>query len=108
MYISGGLNVYPAEAEAVLLADPSVAEAAVFGVADARWGEVGWAVVVPRPGQQPDAEALLAACRAALATYKVPARIEVSTDPLPRTASGKVKKFLLRERHAPSAAAAGG
>ena len=74
MYISGGENVYPAEVERVLHRHPAVAEAAVIGVPDARWGELGRAVVVPEPGAAaaPSEAELLAHCAAALARYKVP------------------------------------
>jgi fatty-acyl-CoA synthase len=97
MFISGGLNVYPAEIEAVLLAEAGVAECAVFGVPDERWGEVGHALVVAKPEARVDPDALRERCRAVLGSYKVPARIELSLEPLPRTASGKVQKFKLRE-----------
>jgi fatty-acyl-CoA synthase len=97
MFISGGLNVYPAEIESVLLGEPGVAECAVFGVPDDRWGETGRALVVPKPGATLEAAALRERCREVLASYKVPARIEIRAEPLPRTASGKVQKFKLRE-----------
>jgi fatty-acyl-CoA synthase len=97
MYISGGLNVYPAEIEAVLLEDPGVAECAVFGVADERWGEVGKAIVVPKEGTTLTPDALRERCAKALASYKVPREFVITTDPLPRTASGKVQKFKARE-----------
>jgi fatty-acyl-CoA synthase len=100
MIISGGLNVYPAEIEAVLLGDPAVAECAVFGVADERWGEVGKAVVVPKQGMSVTAEALSERCVGALASFKVPHEFVVTTELLPRTASGKVQKFKARERYA--------
>ncbi|WP_164094317.1 AMP-binding enzyme, partial [Stenotrophomonas maltophilia] len=75
MFISGGENVYPAEVEIVLHAHPAVLEAAVLGVADARWGEVGHAGVMPRPGATIDVEALRAYARERLAAYKVPKHI---------------------------------
>lgn len=96
MYISGALNVYPAEIESVLLDAPGVAECAVVGVPDEKWGEIGWAVVVPKPGATLEAASLLARCAESLAGYKVPKKIFVSEEPLPRTASGKVKKFAVR------------
>ena len=99
MYISGGENVYPAEVEHALLAHPEVLEAAVIGVADERWGEVGRAFVVPREELRPDAETLRAFCRERIAAYKVPKTIEVVAE-LPRTAAGKVQKHILRTRHA--------
>ena len=97
MYISGGENVYPAEVEAVLAELAAVGEAAVVGVPDARWGEVGRAYVIAVPGQVVSAEEIVAHCAARLAKFKVPASAVV-TDAIPRTASGKVQKHVLRER----------
>ena len=97
MYISGGLNVYPAEIENVILKDPAVAEVAVIGVADQRWGEVGLAVVVCKEGVSMDTGTVKALCTAELAAYKVPKEVLIRREPLPRTASGKVKKFALKE-----------
>jgi len=97
MYISGGLNIYPAEIENVILKDPAVAEAAVVGMDDERWGEVGFAVLVPKEGRSVDAAAVKALCAAELAAYKVPKKYIIRNEPLPRTASGKVKKFALKE-----------
>ncbi len=96
MYISGGENVYPAEVENQLAGHPAVLEAAVIGIPDPRWGEVGCAFVLARPGHAlPDTEQLTAWCRARLAAYKVPKRfVEVSE--FPRTAAGKVRKHLLK------------
>jgi long-chain acyl-CoA synthetase len=89
MIIVSGANVYPSEVEEVLLVHPSVAEAAVIGVADARKGEVPKAFVVPREGSSVDVEALRQHCRANLSSYKVPVAIEVRTE-LPKTMIGKV------------------
>lgn len=97
MFISGGENVYPAEVENVLFQLPGVAEAAVIGMPDARWGEVGMALVVPRAGATLDAEAVIAHCKARLAGYKVPRHVRF-LDALPRTPSGKVEKHKLRAR----------
>lgn len=96
MYISGGENVYPAEVECSLLEHPDLAEVAVVGVPDPRWGEVGCACVVPRrPGF--DAEALRAHCDGRLARYKHPRHLRVYRE-LPRSALGKVlREQLLRE-----------
>ncbi|GLW71563.1 fatty-acyl-CoA synthase [Kitasatospora phosalacinea] len=99
MYISGGENVYPAEVEEALLALPGIAECAVHGVPDARWGEVGRAVVVPEPGTAPDPAELLAALAGLLAKYKLPKTL-VLADELPRTATGKILKDRLRALHA--------
>lgn len=95
MYISGGENVYPAEVERVLHLLPQVAEAAVVGVPDARWGETGRAFIVPRTGQRLSAEDVLRHCDAHLARFKRPAVVSI-VDQLPRNASGKVLKGLLR------------
>ena len=95
MYISGGENVYPAEVEAVLTNHAAVLEAAVIGVADARWGEVGHAAIRLRPAQALDETELRAFARAHLAAYKVPKYVTVVAD-FPRTAAGKVQKHLLR------------
>ena len=97
MFISGGLNVYPAEIENVILKDASVAEVAVIGVADQRWGEVGVAVIVCKEGRSVDTGAVKSLCTAELAADKVPKQYLIRGEPLPRTASGKVKKFALRE-----------
>lgn len=97
VYISGGENIAPAEVEQVLYRHPGVAEAAVVGVPDPRWGEVGQAFVVRRPGVPVDEEALLAHCRAELARFKVPHRV-VFVDALPRSAVDKVLKRELRAR----------
>ena len=95
MYISGGENVYPAEVERVLLEHPAVAEAAVVGVPDERWGEAGRACLVPRPGAVIDPGQVRAFCRERLAGYKVPKHVEV-VEALPRNAAGKLLKDRLR------------
>ena len=94
MYISGGENVYPAEVEAVIAQLPGIAEVAVIGVPDERWGETGCAFVIPRQGYAIVSVEIVAHCREKLAGFKVPARIVIA-DSLPRTASGKVQKHLL-------------
>ena len=98
MVVSGGENVYPNEVENALLAHPSVAEAAVIGVPSETWGESVHAVVVARPDTELDLDELDAHCRQRLAGFKVPRSYEIS-DALPRNASGKVRKHLLREPH---------
>lgn len=87
MYISGGENVYPAEIENILYQLPAIAEAAVIGVPDPTWGEVGRAFIVLKPGQSLTEAEIFAHCTANLARYKVPRSI-VFTDALPRTATG--------------------
>ncbi len=96
MYISGGENVYPAEVESVLYQLPQLAEAAIIGVPDERWGEVGKAIVALKPGQALSAEQIIDHCRENLARYKLPRYVEF-VEVLPRTASGKVHKPTLRQ-----------
>lgn len=98
MYISGGENVYPAEVEIVIYRFPGVLECAVLGIHDEKWGEVGCAYVLPRPGETVDPEALRKFCRDNLAAYKVPKHIEIVED-FPRTAAGKIQKHVLRGNH---------
>jgi fatty-acyl-CoA synthase len=97
MYVSGGENVYPAEVEAVLLSDPTVADAAVIGAPDPRWGETGVAFIVPRVGTTVDPDRLAAFCATRLARYKCPSRI-VTMAAIPRSAAGKILKPILREQ----------
>jgi fatty-acyl-CoA synthase len=101
MIISGGENIYPAEVESALLELPEVQEAAVIGVPDTTWGEVGLAVVVPSPGATPDPDALRTALRTRLAAFKVPKHVEF-VDDLPKTATGKVRKPDLRSQFTPT------
>lgn len=97
MFISGGENVYPAEVEAVIHRHDAVAEAAVIGVADDQWGEVGAAFVALHDGHTLTPDELSAHCRSQLATYKVPKHIRV-LDELPKGHSGKIQKMALREQ----------
>ncbi|GAB4526978.1 MAG: long-chain fatty acid--CoA ligase [Anaerolineales bacterium] len=97
MLISGGENVYPAEIESVLHGHPAVAETAVVGVPDPKWGEVPWAVVVLRPGAQIDEDALRAFCAERLARYKTP-RHFLFWDALPKTGANKVDKRAIAAR----------
>ena len=97
MFIMGGFNCYPAEIESLLFEHPQVAQVAVIGIPDERMGEVGMAFVVPEPGAQPTAKEIIAWSREHMANYKVPRRVEF-VDDLPLNASGKVQKFVLREK----------
>jgi O-succinylbenzoic acid--CoA ligase len=97
LIVTGGENVYPAEVEAALTAHEAILEAAVVGLPDDRWGQlVAAVVVVERSEVAPSPEALAAQLRQQLAGYKVPRRIEFSSEVLPRTASGKLQRHLVR------------
>ncbi|HLX88550.1 MAG TPA: AMP-binding protein, partial [Acidimicrobiales bacterium] len=96
MVVTGGENVYPAEVENVLLAHPAVADAAVIGVPDDRWGETVKAVVVLAPDASLAPEELIAFCRDRLAHYKCPTSVDVVAT-LPRNPSGKILKRELRD-----------
>jgi len=95
--ISGGENIYPAELENVLADCPQIAEAAVIGLADAKWGEAACACIVRAPGVTLDKAGVLALFQDRLARYKHPRRV-LFMDSLPKTAMGKVQKFELRKK----------
>ena len=97
MYISGGSNVYPREAEEVILTYPAIAECAVVGIAHPKWGEAGVACVVPHPGATVDEAAVLAHLKDRIARYKQPLRVVV-WDALPKSGYGKVPKMLVKAR----------
>ena len=97
MFIVGGFNCYPAEIESLMFGSGLFAQVSVIGIPDERMGEVGMAFVVPTAGTTPTPESVIAWCREHMANYKVPRRVEV-VDSLPMNASGKVQKFLLRQR----------
>lgn len=100
--ISGGENIYPAEVESVLHEHPAIAECTVIGVPDARWGEVGRAVVTVNPGAEPTSEQdVLAFLRDRLAGYKIPKSV-VFVAELPQSATGKLLKKLVRARYGAS------
>lgn len=98
LIVSGGENVYPVEVENVLYEVPQVAEAAVIGVPDDKWGERVHAIVHLRPNEWIDPQTIIDYCRSKLARYKCPKSIELS-GPLPRTPSGKVQKYRLRSEY---------
>jgi fatty-acyl-CoA synthase len=98
MIISGGENIYPAEVENVLREHPAVADCGVIGVPDPRWGEVGRAVVVLRPGAQASEAELLGFLDGKIARFKIPKSVRF-TGTLPRTGTGKILKKRLRETH---------
>lgn len=96
MFISGGENVFPVEVEAVLSTHPKVSEVAVIGVPDDKWGEVGKAFIVPRPGHNPTPEELAQFLQGKIARYKIPKHYTL-TDSLPKSGVGKILKRVLRE-----------
>ena len=96
MIVTGGENVYPAEVENAILGCPGVADAAVIGVPDERWGEAVKAVVVPSPGQEPDPTAIIAWARQRIAGFKAPKSVDF-IEALPRNPSGKVLRRELRK-----------
>jgi acyl-CoA synthetase (AMP-forming)/AMP-acid ligase II len=96
MIVTGGYNVYPIVVENALAEHPAVGEVAVMGIPDDRWGEAVFAVVVPTAPVT--AEELTGFCRARLAAFEVPKRIDFE-DALPRGATGKVLKRQLRDRY---------
>ena len=95
MIITGGLNVYPAEVERVLLAVDGVIEAAVVGEPDPKWGEIIHAFLIVPPHSTLSADDVAARCRDELANYKVPRRWTIREEPLPRTTSGKIQRRRL-------------
>ncbi|MEO7041902.1 MAG: o-succinylbenzoate--CoA ligase [Gemmatimonadaceae bacterium] len=101
LIVTGGENVYPAEVETALLAHPRVVEAAVIGTPDMTWGQSVIAFVrltdAPEGASPPIVDELRLHCRALLAAYKTPREIRVVCEPLPRTASGKIQRRILRE-----------
>jgi long-chain acyl-CoA synthetase len=97
MIISGGENVYSIEVESLLSLHPAVAEVAVIGIPDDKWGEAVTAVVVPRAGASPQPEELIGFCRGKIANYKVPKSVVFRAEPLPKTGPGKIAKRVLRD-----------
>ena len=98
MIISGGENIYPAEVENVMHAHPAVAAAALIGESDARWGEVGRAIVVLKPGERLSETRLIGFLRTQLARYKVPKSVVFAAE-LPLTGAGKVDKQRLQAEY---------
>jgi long-chain acyl-CoA synthetase len=102
MIVSGGVNIYPAEAEQVLIEHPGVLDVAVIGVPDAEMGEAVKALVIPRdPLRPPDASELIGFCRERLAGYKCPRTIDI-VDSVGRNTMGKVNKRKLRAPYWPT------
>lgn len=98
MYISGGENVYPAGIEKIFFTHPKILDAGVVGIPDKKWGEVGKAYIVCKPGETLTEEEALKFLRGKVGKYKIPKYVEF-VEELPKTASGKIQKFLLKEEH---------
>ncbi len=96
--IRGGENISAVEVEAAIYTHPAVAEASVFGLPDERLGEIVGAVVYPKPGEHLEGEAVIQFVGRELAAFKVPARVWIATEPLPKLGSGKIDKVGLRAR----------
>jgi long-chain acyl-CoA synthetase len=96
MIISGAENIYPAEVESAIYGHPAVAEVAVIGVPDDRWGEAVKAVVVLKPGHTAEVADIIAFARSRIAAFKAPKTVDF-IDLLPRNASGKILRRELRE-----------
>jgi acyl-CoA synthetase (AMP-forming)/AMP-acid ligase II len=101
MIISGGENIYPSEVESLVGGHPKVKDVAVIGVADAKWGERVHAVIIPRDGETPTADEILAWCKDRIAGYKRPRSVSfIREDDMPRTATGKILHRVLRSQFA--------
>jgi fatty-acyl-CoA synthase len=98
LYISGGENVYPAEIEKILFTHPKVLDVGVVGVPDEKWGEVGKAYIMLKPGETMTEEEAFKFLRGKVGKYKIPKHVQF-VEELPKTASGKIQKFLLKEWH---------
>ena len=98
MIVSGGFNIFPKEVEDVLSTHPDVAMVAVVGVPDAKWGEAVSAVVVPKPGANPDARALIELVKARKGSTHAPKTVEF-VDSMPLTGVGKIDKKALRAKY---------
>jgi acyl-CoA synthetase (AMP-forming)/AMP-acid ligase II len=98
MYISGGENVYPAEIEKVLHTHPKIFDAGIVGIPDEKWGEVGKAFIVLKPKETMGNGEVFEFLKGKVAEYKIPKVVEY-VEALPKTASGKIQKFILKETH---------
>ena len=96
MIVTGGENVYSAEVESVVSTHPAVAQVAVVGIPHDEWGEAVHAIVVPAPGAEQDADAIIALCKEKIAGYKCPKSVSFREEPLPLSGAGKVLKRELR------------
>lgn len=97
MIISGGENIYSVEVENAISSHPAVAECAVFGIPDDKWGEIVHAVIVPRPGQTVEPGMIVDHCRELIGAFKIPRSVQIRTEPLPLSGANKILKTKLRE-----------
>jgi long-chain acyl-CoA synthetase len=102
MIISGGENVYSAEVEHVIYQHPAVAECAIIGIPDEKWGEAVYAIIVPKSGHDITERAIIEHCHRHLAGYKCPRRVEFRREPMPLSGPGKILKKALRARFWPN------
>jgi len=98
MIVSGGENIYPAEVENAIFGHADVADVAVIGVPDRKWGEAVKAVVVKKPGRDPKPDEIIAYARERIAGFKAPKSVDF-IDALPRNPSGKILRRELREKY---------
>ena len=96
MIVSGGENVFSSEVESAVSTHPSVMQVAVVGIPDEKWGEAVHAIVIPKPGAERDAQAIIDHCRSKIAGYKCPKSVEFREEPMPLSGAGKVLKRELR------------
>jgi long-chain acyl-CoA synthetase len=99
MIISGGENIYSTEVENAIAQHPGVAQCAVIGIPDERWGEAVHAIVVPKQGHAIDSGAIVGHCRTLIAGYKCPRSVEIRDDSLPLSSVNKIDKVALRASH---------
>jgi acyl-CoA synthetase (AMP-forming)/AMP-acid ligase II len=99
MIVSGGFNIWPAELETVIADHPDVVEVAVFAIPDARWGEAPMAVCCVRDGATVTGEEIVRLVVDTLGSYKKPARVDLTTEPLPKSPVGKLMRKTLRDPH---------
>jgi long-chain acyl-CoA synthetase len=97
MIISGGENVYSAEVENCVAQHPAVAQCAVIGIPDAKWGETVHAVVMRKPGVAVTGDEIIGFCKERIAHYKCPRSVRVQDEPLPLSGAGKILKGELRK-----------
>ena len=98
MIVSGGMNIYPAEIEAVMIGHPKIAEVAVIGVPDEKWGQSVKALIIAAPGMDVTEEEIIEWCRGKMAGYRIPRSVDFVSE-FPKTPTGKIKKKVLREQY---------